>query len=202
MVEIPFQIRAVAMKSLTFFLTAFLTGFCAFSQDLSIAAANDSMRTLTLNEIEILSKKFSSKEERIAFEKLKYNTLKVYPYAEIAVSIYAEMKENISGKKRRDKKNYVREVEKKLRDKFEKDIRALSRTQGNILIKLINRNTGNSCYEIVKELKNGLTAFFWNVGGKLYDHELKAKYNPEENADLELILKMIDNGQLQVKSLQ
>ena len=191
------------MKSLTLFFTAFILALSAFSQDVTVAVIEDSVRTVNLSQVEILSKRFSSREERAAFEKLKYNTLKAYPYAELAVSIYDEMKGDVSeAKKRRDRKKYVKELEKDLRERFEKEIRDLSRTQGNILIKLINRNTGNSCYEIVKEMKGGFTAFFWNVGGKFYDHELKTKYSPEENADLELILKMIANGQLQVRSIQ
>jgi len=174
----------------------------ANGQDITAANPDDSIRTYHLRQVEILSRKFSSREERIAFERLKYNTLKVYPYAELAGWIYEEMKEDVAGKGRRAKRKYVNEKEKELREKFEKDIRNLSVNQGHILIKLINRNTGNNCYNIIREMKGGVTAFFWNIGGKFYDHHLKEDYNPEENADLELILRMIDNGQLQVKSIQ
>ena len=65
--------------------------------------------------------------------------------------------------------------------------------QGEILIKLINRETGNSCYDIVKQLRNPVTAFFWQLTGRMFGHNLKEEYIPEENKDLEFIVKMIKN---------
>jgi len=201
-----FWITAFAGKSNSMKLSTLLLilafSLVASSQDLSVVNAGDSIRLYNLSEIEILSKKFSSKEDRTAFERLKNNTLKVYPYARIAAEIYDEMKEKVAGSKRREKKQYINETEKELRERFENEIRNMSRTQGNILIKLINRDTGNNCYDIVKEMKGGFTAFFWNLGGKLYDHNLKEAYKPEENQDLELIIRMINNGQLQVRAIQ
>lgn len=191
------------MKTLVAFLFALTIAIPVFSQDFSAANADDSMRTFNLRQVEILSKKFNSREERIAFERLKYNTLKVYPYAQMAVEMYEELKSEVSERsKRKEKKSYINDKENELRERFEKEIREMTRTQGSILIKLINRDTGNSCYEIVKEMKGRMTAFFWNMGGRFYGHNLKEEYNREENPDLELILRMIDNGQLPVKVIQ
>jgi len=191
------------MKTLTLILIELIFYSPVFTQDLTLASGVDSLRLVNLKEIEVFSKKISSKEERVAFERLKYNTLKVYPYAKMAVAIYDEMKEDVAEtKKRRERKRYVNQKEKELRERFENEIREMTRTQGNILIKLINRDTGNNCYEIVKEMKGGFIAFFWNLGGKFYDHNLKEDYNQEENSDIELVLRMIDNGQLRVNTLQ
>lgn len=191
-----------SMKLLTLIILSLAFSLAAAAQDVSAANNGDSMRQYNLSEVEILSKKFNSREERIAFERLKYNTLKVYPYARLAAEIYKEMKQDVANEKRRSRKHYVNEKEKELRERFEKEIRNLTRTQGNILIKLINRDTGNNCYEIVKEMKGGFTAFFWNLGGKFYDHNLKEDYRHEENHDLELVIRMISNGQLQVRAIQ
>jgi len=191
------------MKYLTLILTTFVFTLPAFTQNLTTANNDDTLRLVNLSQVEVFSKKINNKEDRIAFERLKYNTLKVYPYVKVAVEIYDEVKEDVYEKnKRRERKRYVNEKEKELRERFEQEIRELTRTQGDILIKLINRDTGNSCYEIVKDMKGRFIAFFWNLGGKFYDHNLKEEYNAEENADIELIIRMIGNGQLQVKAIQ
>ncbi len=191
------------MKSPASILLLLVISARLFAQDVSTAEISDSMRTHTLTEVQIYQKRFHSQEERMAFEKLKRNTVKVYPYVMMAVEIHEQMKEDISDlNRKREKKKYVNEKEKELRERFEKEIRDMTLTQGDILIKLINRETGNNCYQIVKDMKGPVTAFFWNLAGKMYDHNLKEKYKPEENADLELVLKMIGNGQLQVKPIQ
>jgi hypothetical protein len=200
--ELFVVMRFESMKFLSLIIVTLAFNLGAAAQDLSVADNGDSMRQYNLSEVEILSKKFTTREERMAFERLKNNTLKVYPYARMAVGIYEEMKMEVDGEKRRSRKHYVNEKEKELRERFEKEIRDMTKTQGNILIKLINRDTGNNCYDIVKEMKGGFTAFFWNIGGKLYDHNLKEDYKPEENQDLELIIRMINNGQLQVRAIQ
>lgn len=184
-----------------FFLFIFLISSFIFTKaqdDIHIAriAVNkqDTLPSFDLGEVVVFTKReFASNKERWEFERLKRNTTKVYPYVKMAVEIYNDMSENVEGKRKRAQKRYIKEKEKDIREQFEEEIRSLSKSQGEILIKLINRETGNSCYQIVKELKNPFTAFFWHVGGKMFGHDLKEEYLPEENQDLEFIVQMLKN---------
>lgn len=121
-----------------------------------------------------------------------------YPYARVAGSTINDINTkltNVSGKKER--KTYIKTREKELRNQFEEPLKNLSVYQGKILMKLINRQTGNNCYEIVKEYKGGFNARFyqtvaWFVGGNL-----KQDWDISENKmdrQIENIVKEIDGG--------
>lgn len=189
------------MRTYTALLAALLLSFCSFAQEISITGFDvegaDTIPVVTLDEVRVYTKHFANKDEEHAFNRLRNNTYKVYPYVQTAVKLYYEMQNDLAAiDKKRQQKNYINEKEKELREKFEKDIRNLTKSQGHILIKLINRETGNNCYKIVKDMKGPVVAFFWNMAGKMYDHDLKEEYKPEENEDLEFIVKMIKNEPL------
>ena len=121
-----------------------------------------------------------------------------YPYARVAGSTINDINknlENVSGKKQR--KEYIKSREKELRTEFAEPLSNLSVYQGKILMKLINRQTGNNCYEIIKEYKGGLKARFyqtvaWFVGGNLkQDWDLKEN---KIDRDIENIVKEIDGN--------
>lgn len=191
-----FHTETIQMKTFLLLFTILVLHLNSFSQELNLAAieiqGGDTIPSVTLDEVRVFSKQFATKEERHAFERLKNNTYKVYPYVQTAVQIYNEMQTDLADiDKKRQQKKYIKEKEKEMREKFEKEIRNLTKTQGHILIKLINRETGNNCYTIVKDMKGSVVAFFWNIAGKVYDHNLKEEYKPEENKDLEFIVRMI-----------
>jgi len=121
-----------------------------------------------------------------------------YPYARVAGATINEINiklSGVSGKKQR--KAVIKTREKELRQQFEEPLKNLSVYQGKVLMKLINRQTGNNCYEIVKEYKGGFNARFyqtvaWFVGGNL-----KQDWNLKENKldrQIESIVKEIDGG--------
>lgn len=193
------QPNSMKIRIVFFFCT--LIPFFSFAQEHNLAALDvrgkDTVPTVTLGEVRVFSRQFSSHEDRLAFERLKKNTYKVYPYVQTAVQIYYEMQNDLAEMdKKREKKRYINAREAELREKFEKEIRNLTKSQGQVLIKLINRETGNNCYAIVKDMKGPVVAFFWNIAGKMYDHNLKEEYKPEENKDLEFIVRMIKNEPL------
>lgn len=159
------------------------------------AHGSDTLPSFDIKEVVIFTKKeFLDVSDRARFERLKRNTIKVYPYVEMAVKLYTEMNVTVDElDRRRQRKRYIKDTEEEIRLEFEEKIKNLSKSQGEILIKLINRETGNSCYDIVKQLKNPVTAFFWQMTGRLFGHNLKEVYIPEENEDLEFIVKMIKN---------
>lgn len=120
----------------------------------------------------------------------RYETIvkKVYPYADSAI-MYIRQLDNLAFEKRKDEKAYKKELEDKLRATFEDKLKNLSRSQGEVLIDIIERNTERSMYTILKDYKSGSSAIFWNSLSKAYGYDLKDKYNPTNNPTLENIIQ-------------
>ena len=121
-----------------------------------------------------------------------------YPYARVAGGLINDINTNLANvKSKKDRKSYIKSREKELKAQFSEPLSQLSVYQGKILMKLINRQTGNNCYEIIKEYKGGVNARFyqtvaWFVGGNL-----KQQWNLGENKidrDIESIVKEIDGS--------
>lgn len=121
-----------------------------------------------------------------------------YPYARIAGSTINDINKQMTGiDSKKERKTYLKTREKELKAEFSDPLTNLSVYQGKILMKLINRQTGNNCYEIIKEYKGGFNARFyqtvaWFVGGNL-----KQEWNLKENKldrDIENIVREIDGG--------
>ena len=97
----------------------------------------------------------------------------------------------------KQKKEYIKQVEKEIRNEFEGDLRNLTITQGRILIKLIDRETGNTSYDLVKELRGAFPAIFWQTLARVFGSNLKSRFDAEgEDKLLNEIVVMIENGQL------
>lgn len=119
----------------------------------------------------------------------KYEAIvkRVYPYADTAVmTLKALQSQSFSG--HHDEKQYKKELEDQLRKTFEAQLKKLTRTQGEVLIDIIERNTGSSMYNILKETKGATSAFWWNNLGKMYGYDLKDSYKPTNNPTLEEII--------------
>ena len=127
---------------------------------------------------------------------LELKVKKVYPIAKVAAIKLAEYNRVYSTfKTERERKNYVKRVEKDLFAEYEDEFRKMKVSEGRILIKLLDRETGSSSYELIREFKGGLSAFFWQSVAKLFGHDLKAQYNPQkEDIWIECIIQQIDLG--------
>lgn len=139
---------------------------------------------------------FRNKRDAIRYTKLIRDVKKVYPYAKLA-GIKLEQYNNILLKltSEKDKRIVMKQAEKELKEEFEDDIRKMTFKQGIILLKLIDRETGNTSYELVKELRGVVTAFFWQSVGRIFGVNLKTKYEPEtRDKYIEEIVIMIENG--------
>ena len=133
---------------------------------------------------------FKSPEERMRFNRLRYNVLKVLPYAKFARERYAKLQFDLaSTPKKRDQKKLVKAFEMEIKNMFNTQIKNLTITQGGILIKLIDRETGTSSYDLLKDMKGGFNAFFYQSVARVFGNNLKSKYDPQEDHDIEDIIR-------------
>lgn len=132
---------------------------------------------------------FKSQADRDAYRRLKYNVLKVLPYASYAGKRYRKLQRDLAltaGK--HQQKILIEQCESDVKTLFNKEIKELTITQGDILIKLIDRETGNSSYDMVKDMKGGFKAFVYQSVARLFGHDLKDTYDPDQEKDIEAIL--------------
>ncbi len=137
---------------------------------------------IDLNEVLVLNKiNFSDRKERVQYLILKRKTLKVYPYAKLAADRLTTLKRRLETlDKKRDKKRYAKKIQKYIEDEFSAELKKLTRTEGQILVKLIHRQTGKTTFQLIKELRSGWRAFWFNSTAKLFDISLKREFNPME----------------------
>jgi IS30 family transposase len=141
---------------------------------------------------------FPRKSDFRKYERLVYNLKRVYPYA-LAVrgriaEVNAEMANFKSDKERRE---YIKKVEKDVFGKYEGDIRDMTITQGRLLIKLIDRETQNTSYTLIKDYRGKLAAAFWQGIARIFGTNLKEEYDPlGEDALIESIIIEIEAGRL------
>jgi hypothetical protein len=137
-----------------------------------------------------------NKRESLRYNKLVYNVKKVYPYAKLAgkqLAVYKTILDTIPTEKAR--KLFMKKAEKELEKQFGDEIKDLTFSQGKILIKLIYRETGNSTFDIVKQLRGGFTAFIWQTMARLFGYDLKINYEPGgTDQAIEQIVLMIEAG--------
>jgi hypothetical protein len=139
---------------------------------------------------------FKNKREAAKWDRLKYNVKKVYPYAILAS---AKLKEyDLLLKKipdENDRKKYMKLAEKQLKDQFGPELKNLSMTQGRILVKLVDRETGKTTYDIVKDMRGSFSAFMWQGVAVLFSSNLKDEYDGQgEDKAIEEAIKLIESG--------
>jgi hypothetical protein len=160
---------------------------------------NDTLITATLPEILVTARlPHHFKSDFKKNSRLVYNVKKAYPYAKLAGIKFREYETILLNAEDDEiRKKLMKDAEDELRNEFEDDIRMLTFKQGIILIKLVDRETGNSSYALIQELRGKFTAFFWQTFARLFGFNLKTEYDPAgEDKDIEDIVVMIENGQI------
>jgi len=189
---------------LFFFLIIFIATYQnVFSQDENNSTyfkfEGDSIykKEIDLNEVVIYNPvEFLNNKERLDYFVLKRKVSKVYPYAKMASERLKKLNSRLDKiKSKRKRKKYTRMLEKFLQDELTAELRRLTRTEGQILVKLIYRETGSTAFSLVRELRNGFKAFTYNTIAKVFKISLKEKYDPlnvREDQFIEDILRNID----------
>lgn len=134
------------------------------------------------------------------YYKLVYNFNKVYPYALVAKKIFSQAEADIEGDELKGGKRdrYVDRTQKELFNVFEKPLRKMTYSQGKLLVRLVDREIGKSPYEIIKYYKSGMAAGFWQGVAKLFDNDLKKRYDPahsEDDAVVESLVQKWESGE-------
>ncbi len=140
-----------------------------------------------------LPRKYARQQQR--WNKLRYNVYKVYPYAVIAADILKDVDtELVRLEDDKDaRKKYLKSLEKELSRQFKGELEELTISQGQVLVKLINRQTGKNCFSIIQELKGGFSAVVWQSVALLFSNNLKREYDPEDrDKDIETIVQELE----------
>lgn len=153
----------------------------------------DTLILADLDDVSITSlRTFESDEEYRKYQKFRRYASKVYPYAKEAIKIYREIEfaeQNLSKKERKKK---MKELEKRLETDFEQPLTKLTKLQGKILIKMIEKELDVPIYSLIKKLKGRFTAFYWHNFSKLYSYDLKEGYQYGKYNILDAVLQDFD----------
>lgn len=149
---------------------------------------------IDLDEVLVLNKlEFKSKDDRIRYLILRRKTLKVYPYAKLAADRLTTLNERLDKlDKNYQKRQYSKKIQKYIEDEFSAELKKLTKTEGQILVKLIHRQTGHTTFDLIKELRSGWRAFWFNTTANLFSISLKEEFDPmnvEEDFLIEDILE-------------
>jgi hypothetical protein len=158
----------------------------------------------TLPEVEIKEVTIVGKRKRGAsfnywkYQRLIYNIKCVYPYAVLVrmkLEVVNDTLQGLHGEKER--REYMKRVEKEVFRDYEGEMQQLSLTQARILIKLIDRETKNTSYELIRDYRGKVPAAFWQGIARIFGTNLKAEYDPYgEDAVMERIIQEIEAGRL------
>ncbi|MDY0906684.1 DUF4294 domain-containing protein [Pedobacter sp. CFBP9032] len=146
---------------------------------------------MQLQDVSIFAHRiWKSPAEQVAYSRLRYNVLKVMPYALYAKRRYQQLEDDIARTpEKKEQKKLVKQCDKEIKDMFNREIKELTITQGQILTKLIDREVGRTTYDIVKQTKGGFAAFSYQIVARVVGHNLKSTYNPNEDRDIESIIR-------------
>ena len=144
------------------------------------------LRDVTITTIRV----FITPEAKFQYDRLKYNVLKVLPYAKFARNRYTKLNQDLAlTTNKKEQRKLVKACDKEIKDMFNREIKNMTIYQGEILIKLIDRETGKSTYDMVRDIKGGVTAFLYQSIARVSGHNLKNQYNAQEERDIEAIIQ-------------
>ncbi|MDQ3190318.1 MAG: DUF4294 domain-containing protein [Bacteroidota bacterium] len=157
----------------------------------------DTIAFVTLKEFSLYSPRvFKTEKQAKQYGRLLRDVKAAYPYAKIASAKLKEYNDILlSFKTEKERKEFLKKAESEMKAEFENDLKNLTLRQGRILIKLVDRETGNSSYNLVKELKGSFSAFMWQSLARMFGSSLKDRYDAQgDDKMIEEIIILIENG--------
>jgi hypothetical protein len=154
-----------------------------FSDEYILLEGDSIYRTsIDLDDVYIFGElHFNSRNDKLRYFILRRKTIKVYPYAKLAAERLTTLTDRLDQIKSKSKRRkYTKIIQRYIEEEFSAELKKLSRTEGQILVKLIHRQTGKTAFSLIKELRSGWRAFWYNATAKAFKISLKKKYLPEE----------------------
>lgn len=151
----------------------------------------DTVNVITIDPVEISA---SMDEDRIReYHLLKARVKKVMPYAKLAAYKLQVMEDNLAQKEtKKEKKRYIKECEKSMKELYMNQLKDLSIEQGKVLMKLIHRETGRTTWDIMKNYRGSTEAIFWQAFGSVYGHDMKIEFDPVDDYQIEHIIRILN----------
>lgn len=167
----------------------------------TVIVDGDTIPNVTLEEVVIFPRLvFKSRYKRRRYSKLIRDVKRAYPYAMYAKKMLDKMETEFQDlTTEKEKKKYIKSIEKELMGKFADELKKLTIKQGRILLKLIDRETGDTSYELLKSLRGSFSAVFWQALARLFGSNLKSQYDPTGDDRLvERVVRLIEVGQIEL----
>jgi hypothetical protein len=197
------MIKPLYLTALLFLSICFFSGVKVFAQDKPILVDRDgeiletiitddgdTLIIMNLDDVYVKSKRtFGDYNDYKTYIKYRAYAKKVYPYARDAIKLYRQMEIETDGMKKRQRKKYIKKVYNSLENEMGDTMKGLSRTQGKILIKMIERELNVTFYNLLKDLRGGTRAYYYHQVGKVYDYDLKQGYIYGDDPILDWVLK-------------
>lgn len=163
----------------------------------AIVVNGDTTALVELGQVMVIgNREFKNYTEAMQYYMLERNIKIVYPYAIMAEATFQQCEETIKNMtSESDRKHYVKQVEKQLMKQYSDELKGLTVDQGRLLIKLIDRQTGQTSYALVKQLRGSFSAFMWQTVASIFGNNLKKTYDPQgEDKEIESIINLIEVG--------
>lgn len=158
-----------------------------------ITEEGDTILMAQLDDISVTSpRKFANRDDYMLYLKYRRYANIVYPYAKEAIRIFRETEHVTTTMKKREQKKYIKDLQKQLKEEFEDPLKNLTRTQGMILTTMIERELDTSMYDLLKNLRGGLTASYWSTLSRFYGYRLKEGYIVGDDPILDAVLEDFD----------
>lgn len=158
-----------------------------------ITEKGDTLLIANLDDISISSpRSFQNRDEYLLYMKYRRYALIVYPYAKEAIRIFRETERATNEMKERERKRYIRKLQRELETEFEDPLKNLTRTQGYVLVKMVERELDTNMYDLIKSLRGGVTASYWGTFSRFYGFRLKDGYVVGNDPILDVVLQDFD----------
>lgn len=158
-----------------------------------VTESNDTLLIKEMEGIQVSSpRSFSSNEEYRKYLMYKRYAAIVYPYALEGIRIFKDIQTNTEDLKKKNRKKFIKQLHKELKEEFTEPLKNLTKTQGKILVKMIEKELNLPLYELIKDFRGGWTATYWNILGSLNGFSLKDGYVPGEDYLLDAVIQDLD----------
>lgn len=155
-----------------------------------ITPEGDTLLVAYLEDVSFTSpRKFSSRDDYFKYMRYRRYAMDVFPYAKEAIRIFRETERATNEMRDRERKRYIKQLQKELKEEFENPLKNLTRTQGYILLKMIERETETPMHELIQSLRGNFTASYWSTFGRFYGYRLKDGYIEGEDPILDAVLQ-------------